>query len=460
VREPLRRFGEPGADLSDSFQLFFTHVIILTTLASRARTGSSTGWRSLTALPVAVRVLYAAVTLVSSQTIVLLTSVYRHLVALFDIFELICYLFRPCTEHGAEHPVNGDVVLNTSRITLRQILPGDSQKLSLLYQASPDTGRIQIAPRYNLDPYSAFTALRPDAAGIVAQTPDSDELVGAGFVHFGQCYFESELQGYATLSGVVVHPDYRRQGIASRLAKWRVEHARKRLGEGGLILTAIQRENAGSFAVARMWSKQFVGQIVAGAVSMRGKPPTPIKGISFQSVQQDQLEAAADGMNAFYSDYNLYEPHTAESLRDWVNRSPFETPINHYYVATNQAGDILAGAAVTEQYRTMEMEVKRLPGSLRLLNKVLKLIPPDGALKQLAISKVWFASDQLQAAQYLWETLRWQWRKKASTMTIYFDSRSPLAKVFRVPFWMPKSSLTLAVSSPILMQEAKLIYSA
>ncbi len=78
-----------------------------------------------------------------------------------------------------------------------------------------------------------------------------DGLVGAGFVDFGHCNFEGELRDYASLSGVVVHPHFRRRGIASRLAQWRVEYAREHIGDGGVILTSIQEENTGSFAVAK-----------------------------------------------------------------------------------------------------------------------------------------------------------------------------------------------------------------
>lgn len=336
--------------------------------------------------------------------------------------------------------------------------PADGQELSDLYQASPDTGQIQIAPLYHLDAYAAFIAVRPSAIGVVAESPDFEGFVGAGFVHFGQCYFEDELRDYASLSGVVVHPDYRRRGIASRLAEWRVECARQRLGDNGLILASIQKQNTGSFVVAEKWSRQFAGQITTGAVRIRAKSSGQIADVTVRPVEMDELAAVANGLNAFYSSYNLYEPHSDELLRDWLAQSPFETPFHHYYVAVNQAGDILAGLAVSEQYRAIEMQVKQIPAAMRLLNKLVKFVPPDGALKQLAASKIWFAPGQLKAAQQLWETIRWEWHTKASTVTFFFDSRSPVADVFTIPFWMPKGVFVLAVNGPVLMQDEKLIY--
>jgi hypothetical protein len=104
------------------------------------------------------------------------------------------------------------------------------------------------------------------------------------------------------------------------------------------------------------------------------------------------------------------------------------------------------------------MQVKQMPAAMRLINKLVNFVPPDGSLKQLGTSKIWFASGQLKAAQYLWEMVRWEWRAKASTITFFYDARSPIVDVFNRPFWMPTSSFTLAVDGPVLMQEEKLIY--
>lgn len=211
----------------------------------------------------------------------------------------------------------------TSKFVLRSMVPSDGPALSILYQASPDTGRIQIAPRYHLDAYVAFAAVRPRATGVVAEMDGFEGLVGAGFVDFGRCSFEGELRDYASLSGVVVHPDFRRKGIASRLAQWRVEFAREHIGDRGVILTNIQEQNIGSFAVAKKWSRQFVGQVTTGAVSMRKKMPEKISGITVRRAERHEFEAVAAGFNNFYHNYNLYEPQSAESLREWLEQSPF-----------------------------------------------------------------------------------------------------------------------------------------
>lgn len=344
------------------------------------------------------------------------------------------------------------------QITLRSMRPDDGQALSELYLASPDTGQIQIGPLYHLDAYSAFTATRIGAIGVVAESSNFDGLVGAGFVHFGRCIFEGELRDYAALSGVVVHPDYRQQGLASKIAKWRVDCAKEKIGDEGIILATIQKGNVGSFAVAKKWSQQFAGEIRAGAVQVRTSPPKPVTGISVRNVVVDDLPAVTSGLNDFYKGYNLYSPHTPETLTNWLKRSPFDTPINHYYVAVNTEGKILAGAAIAEEYRTVEMQVHHIPTPMRWLNKLVRLIPPDGTLKQLSMDKIWFEPGQLKAAQFLWETIRWEWRESANTLTVFFDPRGPVARVFKIPAWFPKGQFVMAIHGPTFMNEDALLY--
>lgn len=344
------------------------------------------------------------------------------------------------------------------RIKLRSANPDDGQALSELYMASPDTGQIQIGPRYHLDAYTAFTATRPDSVGVVAEVPGFDGLAGAGFIHFGQCAFEGELRNYAALSGVVVHPDFRRQRIASQIAEWRVECAKERIGDEGVILATIQKGNEGSFAVAKKWSRQFAGETRAGAVRVRSKPPEPVNGIAVRSASSNEFDAMAEGLNAFYGDYNFFTPQTAELLATWLARTPFDTPINHCHIAVDASGEVVAGAGITEEYRTVEMQVHHIPATMRWLNKLVKIVPPDGALKQLSLNKIWFKPGQLKAAQLLWETIRWEWREKANTLTVFFDPRSPVAAVFKFPVWLPKGKFVMAIRGPVAMDEDALLY--
>lgn len=340
--------------------------------------------------------------------------------------------------------------------TFREITATDGLALKALLESSPDTGAIQIAPSYRVDAYQVHLGLDPGSTGVIATTNGS--AIAAGFISFGQCNFEDHLRNYAMLGGLTVHPNHRRQGIASQIVDWRVQCARQRVGEAGVVLAAIQQKNSGSFMVAKRWCRQLVGTLERGAVKVRNSQPEQQPEVKVRPAAKGEVEAIADGLNSFYQTYNLYTPCAAASLTEWLNTSPLETPFRTYYVAVDKKNNVLAGLAVAEQYRMIEMEVRKLPTVARLLNKFLKLVPADGQLRQIAVNKVWFTEGQEKAARFLWEMTRWQCREQGNTLVFSYDPRSPISRLFAIPTWMPRGRYTYAISGPTLMNEDKLIY--
>jgi len=170
--------------------------------------------------------------------------------------------------------------------------------------------------------------------------------MGMGLVTFGECWYEGELRPCAYLGGLSVHPDYRRRGIASNLAAWRVALARERLGKDCVIFAGIQGGNVGSLRTAESWSNLRVdGHVEAGVVKMRGKPPKGVSGLRARPARPAEYEEIVQKQNAVYRDYNLYPPQTAEGLDRWLAQSVFDHHLHDYLVAVDRAGNILAGWA-------------------------------------------------------------------------------------------------------------------
>lgn len=367
-----------------------------------------------------------------------------------------------CKFNDALHSNVGFIMTNTSPLTLRQLTANDSLKYGKLITESPDTGAIRVSLRFEIDPYTTVINAHPGSVGVLAETPEYDGFIGAGLVRLGRCQWEGRNVPYALLNTLVVHPNFRRRGVASRLAKWREEYARQQFGkEEGVTFAIIQKNNTGSELTAKKWYRQFLtDRLVIIPMKVRSKPLVQMTEFIVRKVSPNEMEEVVAKQNRFYRDFNLYPAETAESLTHWLKESPFDTPYHHYFVVADRSGNILAGLGLSENGRMRKLIVEHVPPMLEFLNRFLKVVPPDRIMRELNLSRIWFAEGQLKAAQYLLETLRWEWRDKGTSIMNSTDIRSPVLDIYNIRPWTIKSMGGVALRAPMDMPEDRLIYYA
>lgn len=347
--------------------------------------------------------------------------------------------------------------MDAQQFTLREMEPSDGPAVAkLITEFDGD-----LTTRFEVDPYLAIvsgTEMR--TRGVIVETAGFDGLVGMGTVRFTNVQFNGELRPLAFLDGLKVHESFRGNGLGFQLANWRVQKAREEFGEHGVIGTGMLYDNYASHAVAAKWCREFAESALdIRFVSMLARQPKALPGLTVRELNSDEYEEFAHKQNNFYREYNLYTPGSPASIVHALGVSAEGQKPYRYYVVVDAAGNLLAGAQTWARGLLKSDTLNNPPTPLRILNKVVHLLPDDFTMRDVAVNGLWYENDQIKIGQYLWEMLRWLCREQGSILTAGFDGRDRAMNVVTLKPWnQPRPKITLAIHGPTPIQRDRLLF--
>jgi predicted N-acetyltransferase YhbS len=350
-----------------------------------------------------------------------------------------------------------DMSMKENRFTLRAMQPSDSPELGKLITTFDG----DMTTQFEVNAYEAILfGTENHTAGVVVEAAGHDGLVGLGTVRFSQVQFNNEILPLAFLDGLKVHPDFRKQGLGYQIASWRVQQAIDTYGERCVIATGLLRSNDASRATARKWCREFIDVAFQPVIqTRRSRQPRSTQGIQIRELAPNEYAQFALKQNRYYQTYNLFPPASAETIAHALDVTVADKKPYRFYAAFDAGGDMLAGTQVWCRGLLKNDIFSNPPPPLRILNPLLHILPPDFILRDAAVAGLWHEAGQSQAAQFLWEWLRWELRDAAPNIFLAIDPRDPLRAVTgRPPFFMPKIEITIALRGPTPIERDKLVF--
>ena len=349
--------------------------------------------------------------------------------------------------------------ISDNMFKLRAMQPSDSYAVaSLITEFAGD-----MTTRFLVDAYAAITSgTEYPTLGVVVECAGYNGFVGMGTVRFNKVQYNGEILPHAFLDGLKVHKDFRRQGLGYKIAKWRIQQAKETYGDQCVIATGMLQENTASYAVAKKWCREFVEPAFEVLIlPARRQRPKPLTGILVRELEPKEYEEFAAKQNRFYQHYNLYPVSDANSIANARNISAEGRKPYRFFVATDSHGNLLAGAQTWARGILKSDTINNPPMPLRILNRVMHLLPSDFTIRDIAVSGLWYEPDQIQVAQFLWEMIRWECRDQGTTIAVSFDPRDPTRQVVLLRPWnQPRPKITIAIHGQDAVNREKLLFAA
>lgn len=330
----------------------------------------------------------------------------------------------------------------------------DSQALEKLIAATADSGSIGFTDEYQADLLAVHRGLAEEFHGVVAVL--DGEVVGMVFGEVRWVRYGGQEVPGVYISHLRVHPDHRQQGIARELSDWALEYITDLLRSDAVLYGAVMADNV-SLKLADQYGFKPTKSIQGGILPMRKSPPAPVPDLEVRIAERSELSAIVEGTNAFYREHNLWIPVSEDTLDDFLRQEVEDVKPNQLYVAV-RGGEVIAGLSLSDRTKLVRMRLARAPWYARTLGNWIGLLPASGVLDALTVRRVWFREGELEAARYLWDSLRYELREQGNCLGVAYDPRDPLAEVFRVPFWLPMFKARYLVRASDPLETERLIY--
>jgi predicted N-acetyltransferase YhbS len=342
--------------------------------------------------------------------------------------------------------------------TPRPMAPTDGPAMDRLLREEAQTTTVALTTSYQHDVYQALLAQHPSLFGVVAEAPDGDGLAGMATAFLQQVSIGGQAYPAAYLENLKVRADHRRHGLGGRLAAWRIEEAERRAGPDLVVMATMDSTNAASIATARRWATQVVGPLTLRIAKTGGTRPSH-PGTRVRPLAHDDVDAVIAGAREFLAAYDLAPVLSADGITALLAPTSLGEPIRQYRVAVDADGTIVAGAGVGERYKVMVDHIDNIPAPMALLGRLTGMLPADRILRSLELFLAWHRPGRVDAARLLWDTIRAEWRDRATGVVGIVDPRSTLLDAFRVGRLPgPRVELMVAVRGPVPIADDRLIY--
>lgn len=353
---------------------------------------------------------------------------------------------------------NDDNGSTMSDVRLRPIEPTDGPAVDVLMRTEAQTTRVGLSTRYVRDLYEAFVAQHPTMFGVVAEAPGTDGLVGIATAYLDEVRIGGTVYPTVHLENLKVHHEFRRQGLGSRLAAWRIDGARRRLGDDVIVSTTIELTNDASLATASRWSTQLLGPITLIIARTSGRPPRPAS-VDVRSVRDAEIGTVIGAIDTFYASYDLVPKLTAERFAELIGPTGLGEPIRQYRVAVDPDGTVVAGAAITERYKLMVDHIDTIPWPVAVLGRLSGILPRDRTIRSIELHLAWYAPGRVDAGRALWDAIRYEWHDHATNVVVQADRRGALRDAFHVGrSFAPRVELVSPIRAPFSLDTDRFLY--
>jgi len=277
-------------------------------------------------------------------------------------------------------------------MNIREATPDDSQRLQEL-QAKCPQGKTLIVSIINMPDFFGRAKAYEDYKVCVAC--EDDQIIGSAACAVREATVNGKPNRVGYEFQYFISPSYRGRGVAKQIHKEIEDHL---LQNGAVLSYLLVME--GNFPAMRLFEGQgfkLHRTVVMPGLSLYKKMEIPSRG-KVRPVMPRDLTAVAMLLNDTWQGYDLYEPTSAETLAQFINRTPAYSFEN--LLLLEDQGEIFACLGFWDWRQVMRITVIKRSLKMRMIGMLLdflrnfrpmpRRIKEGNTLKQMILTPIAF----------------------------------------------------------------------